>query len=182
MTTDDVDPEFYCKVDVATWDTPLAEERGCEALSSHGITRNRPDIFRNQCSWKWTRTCEETCWGIRNHQGWYLTPQDFMKLVFKKSRFSRFPRFWQNRVLLSQCVNWFKAWGGHSWNPRWKWFHSMSRIHHMDVIWLLKSVFPMCCPLSLEDLLISQLSRLEENDSHHIPSSLQRQQFHAGVG
>ena len=102
-------------ISYGSWDTHPEDEKGFEALSSLGhlntwtlghsdttvghlrlqkSTRNRPEIIRKQCSWKWNRTLREPCGGIRSHQGWHLTPRDFIKLNFKNSIFSRIPRFW----------------------------------------------------------------------------------------
>ena len=47
-----------------TWGTP-----SCRALFSHVNTINTPATIRNQCSEKRTRTCWETCCGIRSYQG-----------------------------------------------------------------------------------------------------------------
>ena len=71
-----------------TWGIPSCRGRGGAKHSLH--TKQNPQIIiRNHGSWKWIRTCWETCWGIRNHQGWYLTPWDFIKLDFKNVIFSR---------------------------------------------------------------------------------------------
>ena len=50
--------------DWQNWGTHPADERWCKALSSPENTRIRPWIMRNQCSWKWTKTCLETCRGV----------------------------------------------------------------------------------------------------------------------
>ena len=67
--------------------THPADERTCEALTSPETKRNRAKIIRNQCLWKWTWTCLEMFGIIWDHQGWYLTPRDFIKLDFNKSKF-----------------------------------------------------------------------------------------------
>ena len=73
--------------------THPAGERGCEALSSrepHMRTpENPPEIIMNQWYWKWTRTRMETSQSIKSHQGWHLTPRDFIMLWFQKTDYLR---------------------------------------------------------------------------------------------
>ena len=83
-------------------------------------TRNPQDIIKNQCSWKCTRTLREICEGIRNHQGWHLTPPKLIKRDFKKSCFSRFSRFYQHRGGRPPSVVWFRIWGENNWILRGK--------------------------------------------------------------
>ena len=146
-----------CQTEKQTWGTHPADERGCEALASHENTRDPLEITRNTWSSKWTGTHGEKCWGIKSYQGWHLTPGDFIKLDFKKSLFSRSPRFWQNGGGVPASVVGFRTCSGHSWNLRWKSWWLLSRIIHLDTNWFLKFWFPMVLALLREDLLISQL-------------------------
>ena len=82
----------------------LQMERG--AKHSPHMSQKLTTYYQNLWSWKWTRTCKETCWSIMNYQGWHLTRQDFIKRDSKKLilRSSRFSRFWQNRAGCSASV------------------------------------------------------------------------------
>ena len=112
--------------------------RGCEPLSSLEYTRNRQEIMNILCIGKWARTCLEICKGIRGHQGWYLTPRDFINLDVKKSYILRFSRFCQNRGGNISYALGLRTWGGHSWNLRRKPCWSESRMLQLDTIWMLK--------------------------------------------
>ena len=144
-----------------TWGAHPADERGCEAPSSLENTINHFETMKDQCPWKWFRTCLETC---KRHQGASGMIFDTTRLTtnyFKQSD------FWICSIFRQKCFG-FRTWGGYSWNLRRKSWRLESIMFYLDTIWLMKSGFPMVLFLLRVDPQISETCPLEESVSHHL--------------